>query len=191
MWLGCCLATIVGTMCTQLYTNLYSIAKQVKQHELNMHHWDASSTIFFFLLYICVCIHVCVHVCVCVSVYVSMCVYMCVCVCVSVRMCVCHCAQCGPTPLATFLLLQDMFFFYSPIPPPHTYRVVFALSIIIRSSCTCSYFSSSSLSFEKLPRKSCNKSMHTFVSKFHPPPTLHAKEGSTLPKTSSSIRRWC
>ena len=90
---------------------------------------------FFFLLYICVCIHVCVHVCVCVSVYVSMCVYMCVCVCVSVRMCVCHCAQCGPTPLATFLLLQDMFFFYSPIPPPHTYRVVFALSIIIRSSC--------------------------------------------------------
>ena len=118
----------------------------------------------------------------CTCMYPCVCTCVCVCVCVSVCMCVCHCAQCGPTrPLATFLLLQDMTFFSIPNPPsPHTHRVVFTLSIIIRSSCTCSCFSSSSLSFEKIPRKSCNKSMHTFVSKLHPPPTLHAKEGSTL-----------
>ena len=155
-----------------------------------MHHWDASSTIFFFFsctyVYVSMCVYMCVCVCVCVCIHV--CVHVCVCVCVCTYVCM-SLRTVWPHSFSYISALQDMFFFIPQSPPPHTYRVVFALSIIIRSSCTCSYFSSSSLSFEKLPRKSCNKSMHTFVSKFHPPPTLHAKEGSTLPKTSSSIRR--
>ena len=142
---------------------LYSIAKQVKQHELNMHYWDASSTNFFSLSCTCVC-----------DVYVSMCVYVCVlCVRVSVRMCMSLRTVWPHSSFSYISAFTRHVFFIPQSPPLPTYSVVFTLSIIIRSSCTCNCFSSSSLSFEKIP----SKSMHTFVSKLHPPPTLHAKEG--------------
>ena len=108
-------------------------------------------------------------------VYVSMCVYMCVCVCTYVCMSL---RTCTVWPHSSFsyisgLTRHDIFLFTNP-PPPHTYRVVFTLSIIIRSLLVV-VFHLPPLSFEKIPRKSCNKSMHIFVSKLHPPPTLHAK----------------
>ena len=91
-------------------------SKQVKQHELNMHHLLSFSQTSFSHSCTCVC-GVYVSMCVCMCVFV--CLYVCVCVCVSLR---------TVWPHSSFSYFSAFLLPNPNSPPPHTHRAVFTLS---------------------------------------------------------------